>query len=235
LGEDLMAYRDTAGQAGVLGEHYPHQGSSMIFARHEAGGLGCAYHSWLFERGGRCIELPSEGPASSFKAKVRIQAYVTAERQGIGWLYMGPRQNNPPPLPSIELNLDGPTLVKGTPCKYVRQCHWAQALEGDMGAIYDRTQEYLGTTDKVIIAFRRSMLQAAKKFRDTGELPPTVDDASIYRLRGTEVNLPKDANWYEATAPYRVAFAPDLPEEMWPDTRRRRAAQRRPAGTAVGD
>ena len=49
------------------------------------------------------------------------------------------------------------------------------AVQVTMGAIYDRTREYLGTTDKAIIAFRRIMIQAAKTFRDTGELPPTVE------------------------------------------------------------
>ena len=136
LGEDLIAYRDSNGHAGVIGENCPHRGSSMIFARNEDGGLRCAYHGWQFDHTGRCIDMPSEGAASSFKDKVRITAYATQERNGIVWLYMGPRQKNPPPLPGIELNMDGPTLIQGTPFKYVRQCNWAQALEGDIDTVH---------------------------------------------------------------------------------------------------
>jgi phthalate 4,5-dioxygenase len=386
LGEDLIAFRDSKGQPGVVAENCPHRGSSMIFARNEGAGLRCAYHGWKFDTTGACVDMPSEGPNSSFKNKVRIKAYRSEERNGIVWVYMGARKEAPP-LPDLEANLE---MVKGgEPFKYVRQCNWAQALEGDidtvhinflhtkltgefgaegsrlhqadqnphleivntpygyfyaarrdagdvyywritqfvmpwytmvtgpggkvwipvddyntlimewrparsadapreennfenwrqpygykkddltmpwgnwrlkadwdnewlrdrplekselylgilsnplqdsavqvtMGQIYDRTQEYLGTTDKAIIAFRRSMIRAAKTFRDTGELPPTVDDATLYRVRGTACKLPKDMPWIEATAPWREAFSAGPPDEYAVDLYGRRTAE----------
>jgi phenylpropionate dioxygenase-like ring-hydroxylating dioxygenase large terminal subunit len=90
------------------------------------------------------------------------------------------------------------------------------AVQVTMGAIYDRTKEYLGTTDKAIIAFRRIMIAATKAFRDRGELPPTVEDASLYRVRGTACILPKTTNWVEATAPWRTAFTSGPPPEFAP-------------------
>jgi len=374
LGEDLIAYRDTNGCVGVINENCPHRGSSMIFARNEYGGMRCAYHGWKFDHTGACIDMPSEGPNSTFKNKVKIKAYRTQERNGIVWVYMGSRKELPP-LPDLEVNLE--PSDRGLPFKYVRQCNWAQALEGDidtvhinflhtqlngqfsnegsrlhqadsnphleivntpygyfyaarrdagdvyywritqfvmpfytmvtgpggkvwipiddentlimewrsarpeefpreendfsnwrqpfgykpddltmpwgnwrlkadwdnewlrerslekteiflgihsnplqdsavqvtMGQIYDRTQEYLGTTDKAIIAFRRIMIRAAKTFRDTGELPPTVDDATLYRVRGTAAKLPKEMSWIDTTAPWREAFSPGPPPE----------------------
>ena len=83
-----------------------------------------------------------------------------------------------------------------------------------MGAVYDRTKEYLGTTDKAIIAFRRLMIQGAKALRDKGELPPTVDNAALYRARGFHAMLPKDINWIEASEPWRKAFSEGVPEEF---------------------
>ncbi len=375
LGEDLIAYRDSQGRVGVVDENCPHRGSSMIFARNEEGGLRCAYHGWKFDCTGACTDMPSEGEGSNFKDKVRIKSYKTEERNGIVWLYMGPRKE-PPPLPDLEVNLEGsPRGRPGIPFKYVRQCNWAQALEGDidsvhlnflhtrldrpnqitagdsnphfeimttdyghyfgarrtvgdkyywrinqygmpfytavtgpfskvwmpiddyntlimewspsrpptmpreyddltnmdtarqpwgykpdnmmvpwgnwrlkadvdnewmrdrsleknhlflgiysnplqdsavqvtMGAIYDRTKEYLGTTDKAIITFRRLMITAAKKFRDTGELPPTVDNPELYRVRGFSAMLPKEENWVTASEDWRKAFAEPIPEE----------------------
>jgi hypothetical protein len=88
------------------------------------------------------------------------------------------------------------------------------AVQVTMGAIYDRTHEYLGTTDKAIIAFRRVMLDAAKAYRDRGELPATVEDPALYRVRGTAAKLPKEMNWIEATAPWREAFSAGPPEEF---------------------
>jgi len=135
LGEDLIAYRDTEGRVGVVDENCPHRGSSMIFARNEEGGLRCAYHGWKFNGTGACVDMPSEGEQSSFKDKVKIKAYKTQERNGIVWLYMGARKS-PPPLPDIELNLDGGPKREGEPFKYVRQCNWAQALEGDIDSVH---------------------------------------------------------------------------------------------------
>ncbi len=380
LGEDLIAYRDSMGRVGVIDENCPHRGSSMIFARNEEGGVRCAYHGWKYDCSGACIDMPSEGEQSNFKNKVRIKAYRTQERNGIVWVYMGERQLDPPPLPDLEVNMGLKAWGNGTPFKYVRQCNWAQALEGDidtvhinflhrrldgefrtegnrlhqadpnphleimntdygyfygarrdtgdsyywrvtqfvmpfytmvtgpggkvwmpiddentlimewrparkdgmpreyddtatmltgrqpwgykpdnemipwgnwrlkadvdnawrrdhslekeklyvgiysnplqdsavqvtMGAMYDRTKEHLGTTDKAIIAFRRIMIEAAKKLREHGELPPTVDNSALYRVRGTAARLPKDVPWVEATAPWREAFSEGPPPE----------------------
>ncbi|MBM4299063.1 MAG: Rieske 2Fe-2S domain-containing protein, partial [Deltaproteobacteria bacterium] len=41
LGEDLVAYRDTNGRVGLLGEHCSHRGTSLFFGRNEECGLRC--------------------------------------------------------------------------------------------------------------------------------------------------------------------------------------------------
>ena len=38
-----------------------------------------------------------------------------------------------------------------------------------MGPIYDRTSEHLGTTDMLVIASRRALINAAKALREKGE------------------------------------------------------------------
>ncbi len=51
-----------------------------------------------------------------------------------------------------------------------------------MGAIQDRTREHLGTSDKIIMANRRTLLQAIETVRQGGT-PPGVADASVAALR----------------------------------------------------
>jgi hypothetical protein len=87
------------------------------------------------------------------------------------------------------------------------------AVQVTMGAIYDRTKEYLGTTDKAIIAFRRIAIQAAKDLRDKGIVPATVDNPDLYAVRGFSAMLPKDKNWVEMSEPWRKAFAAPIPPE----------------------
>jgi hypothetical protein len=86
-----------------------------------------------------------------------------------------------------------------------------QAITESMGPIIDRTQEHLGTSDAMIIRSRRRVINAAKALRDSGTVPPGVDDPAVYRCRSGGVILPRDADWLAATTELRRAFAPPSP------------------------
>src|SRR5215813_2431740 len=74
LGEDLVAFRDSEGRVGLMAEHCPHRRTSLYFGRNEQGGLRCAYHGWKFDVTGRCMEMPTEPPDSTFPDRVRATA-----------------------------------------------------------------------------------------------------------------------------------------------------------------
>ena len=59
LGERLLAFRDSAGHAALIGEFCSHRGVSLFFGRVEENGIRCAYHGLKFDRTGRCVEVPS--------------------------------------------------------------------------------------------------------------------------------------------------------------------------------
>ena len=69
--------------------------------------------------------------------------------------------------------------------------------------IYDRTHEHLGTTDAMVIVVRRQLARAAKAFRDSGKLPPNVDDVRFNHVRQCEVVLPPGADWIQETEELR--------------------------------
>src|SRR5690348_15879015 len=129
LGEDLVGFRATSGQVGLIQNHCPHRGASLFFGRNEGEGLRCVYHGWKFDRAGACVEMPGEPPESNFASKVRARAYPCVERNDVVWAYMGERPT-PPPLPDLEPNMlaPGECVVQ----KVLRQCNWFQALEGDV-------------------------------------------------------------------------------------------------------
>jgi phenylpropionate dioxygenase-like ring-hydroxylating dioxygenase large terminal subunit len=130
LGEDLVAFRDSAGRVGLLAANCPHRGASLFFGRNEECGLRCAYHGWKFDVAGRCLDMPSEPEESSFRDKVRARAYPCREVNGIVWTYMGPRES-PPPLPAFENNTLPADHVY-PPIVMLEECNWVQALEGDI-------------------------------------------------------------------------------------------------------
>src|SRR6266542_1611519 len=102
LGENLVAFRDTRGQVGLLPVNCPHRGASLFFGRNEECGLRCSYHGWKFDVTGRCVDMPNEPEESTFKDKVRARAYPCQDVNGVIWTYMGPREV-PPALPRFEL------------------------------------------------------------------------------------------------------------------------------------
>jgi phenylpropionate dioxygenase-like ring-hydroxylating dioxygenase large terminal subunit len=133
LGEELIAFRDTADRVGLIANHCPHRGASLFFGRNEAHGLRCVYHGWKFDVTGACVDMPNEPPESSFKTKIRATAYPCSERAGVIWAYLGPR-TEPPPLPDLEANMlsEGHWRVSAT----MRECNYFQALEGDIDTVH---------------------------------------------------------------------------------------------------
>jgi phthalate 4,5-dioxygenase oxygenase subunit len=127
LGEQLIAFRDSSGQVGLVANNCPHRGASLFFGRNEEHGLRCVYHGWKFDVTGACVDMPNEPAESDFRTKVKVAAYPTVERGGIVWTYMGPR-GSLPPLPDIEANM----LPDAQADAVLRECNWLQALEGDI-------------------------------------------------------------------------------------------------------
>ena len=129
LGEDLVAFRDTSGNVGLVTAFCPHRRAPMFFGRNEEHGLRCVYHGWKFDRSGACVDMPSEPPDSLFKTKVAIASYPTWEGGGMLWTYMGPPEKQPP-LPDYELVRVPPTHRFTS--KTLQHCNYLQGLEGGL-------------------------------------------------------------------------------------------------------
>jgi phthalate 4,5-dioxygenase len=130
LGEDLLAWRDSNGNAAIMSAACPHRGASLFYGRNEESGLRCVYHGWKFDVSGRCVDMPNEPPESNFKDKVRATAYKAADRGGIIWAYMGSRET-PPSLPDFEWCTLPEEQVHHA-FKGIYECNWMQGLEGDI-------------------------------------------------------------------------------------------------------
>jgi phthalate 4,5-dioxygenase oxygenase subunit len=133
LGEDLVAFRDSDGRLGVLGEFCPHRGASLAFGRNEACGLRCLYHGWKFDVDGNVVDMSSEPAGSAMLKAVKQKAYRAREAGGFVWIWMGAadamREFEPPAwAPRPELNW---AIVK-----MHAACNWAQVLEGSIDSAH---------------------------------------------------------------------------------------------------
>jgi len=133
LGEELIAFRTTSGDVGLIRNACPHRGASLFFGRNEEDGLRCVYHGWKFDVSGACVDMPSEPAESNFKSKVHARAYPTRERGGVIWAYMGMRAE-PPPLPDLEANMqpEGKSAIYNI---FIRS-NFMQNWEGEMDTVH---------------------------------------------------------------------------------------------------
>ena len=86
----------------------------------------------------------------------------------------------------------------------------------DGEALYDRTAENLGSTDAMIIAVRAQLLNAVKKYRDTGQAPANLDDVSFDRVRAASVLIPDDVDWKAYSKLARSADSGEPPSDDVP-------------------
>jgi phthalate 4,5-dioxygenase len=133
VGEDLVAFRDSNGKLGVLDEHCPHRGASLVFGRNEECGLRCLYHGWKFDVDGNILEMSSEPDGAALKQSLRQRAYPAREAGGFVWAWLGPKEKmrefQPPawaPVPGIQYAI----------VKMHAACNWAQVLEGSIDSAH---------------------------------------------------------------------------------------------------
>jgi hypothetical protein len=90
------------------------------------------------------------------------------------------------------------------------------------GPVHDRTREYLGTSDRIIVAYRRLLLRAIEQAA-RGERPPMVlDAAGAQAVRGpvTIDGIGPAADWqrywreYDGARRRRSAWAAAMPDPL---------------------
>jgi hypothetical protein len=125
MGESLVLFRDDQGRYGLIERACPHRGTDLAYGRLEDGGLRCAFHGWLFDVTGACLQTPAEPDGSNLCANIRQKAYPVVERSGILFAYMGP--GAPPELPHFDCFVAPSSHTFAF--KGMIDCNWLQSLE----------------------------------------------------------------------------------------------------------
>ncbi|MDB6001602.1 MAG: Phthalate 4,5-dioxygenase [Rhizobacter sp.] len=94
LGEDFVAFRDSAGRVGVFDELCMHRGASLALGRVEEGGLRCLFHGWKFSVDGTVLDTPNQ-PDPKYRERMKAPAYSVREEGGLVWAYIGPKDRQP--------------------------------------------------------------------------------------------------------------------------------------------
>ena len=130
LGEALVLFRDRSGRVGLLADHCSHRGASLLYGRVEERGIACAYHGWLYDTAGNCLECPAEPADSKFHLTVKHRAYPVEKLMGLYWAYLGPL-----PAPPIR-RLD----VAAYPVEHIQEmiydANWVQIVENHVDSTH---------------------------------------------------------------------------------------------------
>jgi phenylpropionate dioxygenase-like ring-hydroxylating dioxygenase large terminal subunit len=139
LGEDLILFRDMAGQPGLLYPRCAHRGTSLYYGRVEERGIRCCYHGWLYDVTGRCLEQPCEPNGGDKRGNIRQPWYPVEERYGLVFAYLGPPEKKPllPRYDALDelgagetLEADDSSIGSGGPA--IVPCNWLQHFENVM-------------------------------------------------------------------------------------------------------
>ncbi len=129
LGEDLVLFKDKGGNVGLIADHCVHRGASLVYGRTEERGIACAYHGWLYDTSGNCLETPAEPADSKFHLTVRIKAYPVQKFIGMYWAYLGPQPAPVIPHYDLWVRKDGRRHLYLQP---QLDANWLQPMENSM-------------------------------------------------------------------------------------------------------
>jgi phenylpropionate dioxygenase-like ring-hydroxylating dioxygenase large terminal subunit len=125
LGQDFVLFRDERGRYGLLDRDCPHRGADLAFGRLEDGGLRCAFHGWLFDVTGQCLEVPAEPERSTLCTRIKQKSYPVVLKSGILFAYLG--QGEPPAFANFDCFVAPDSHVFAF--KGHMASNWLQALE----------------------------------------------------------------------------------------------------------
>jgi len=137
LGEDLVIFKTTKGNIGLVHKACPHRRASMVYGKTEERGIRCCYHGWLFSPDGEILETPGEDsdskPAAKLRETFKLGAYPIIEFNGLVFSYLGPIDKIPefPHYDSFEI--PGNT---SSPYRIDYNCNWIQVLDAIMDPIH---------------------------------------------------------------------------------------------------
>lgn len=129
LCEDLVLFQTKTGELGLLDDRCSHRGVSLSYGRVEERGIACAYHGWLYDIQGHCLETPAEAADSNFCRTVKHKAYPVQKLAGLYWAYLGPQPAPAIPKYDVWARTDGWHWLRVLP---QLDCNWLQAMENSV-------------------------------------------------------------------------------------------------------
>ncbi|MDQ3002812.1 MAG: aromatic ring-hydroxylating dioxygenase subunit alpha [Fibrobacterota bacterium] len=106
LERPLVLWRTTGGDAIAMEDRCAHRNAPLSEGQVFDGRIGCPYHGWVYDREGRCVSVPSEGPDAP-PPSCKVPSHPVRERHGLIWVWMGEGEPSGDPFPMPYLDAPG--------------------------------------------------------------------------------------------------------------------------------
>ncbi|RON25051.1 (2Fe-2S)-binding protein [Pseudomonas brassicacearum] len=129
-GEELVLFRNAAGQAFALEDRCPHRRVPLALGRVVESGLQCGYHGWTFDgASGGCTQIPNLHAGERVPARYAARAFAVREANGFvhAWLGDGAPQGE---LPSSDYQPSGREFTGSTIVNMSHDQYLAAMLDG---------------------------------------------------------------------------------------------------------
>ena len=147
LGEEVILWR--SGERALAWENLCiHRGARLSLGKIRNGLLQCAYHGWIYNDEGRCVEIPAQ-PGVEIPKRACVRAFQVVEKLGLIWINLSDADTRPVNLPEFDDEsffhvICGPYSLKASAPRIIENfldiAHFPFVHEG-----------FLGVADKALI------------------------------------------------------------------------------------
>ena len=173
----------------LLDRDCPHRGADLAFGRLEDGGLRCAFHGWLFDVDGNCLETP--GRADDLEAVRRASASAptrSCEKGGILLAYLG-KASRRPFRSSTASPRPAPILSPSRACSNATGCRrWRSASIPAHASFLHRFFEDEDTSDRL----RQAISRRLRRHRPADDQDPARIRSADHQRRGHRIRPAPD-------------------------------------------
>lgn len=101
LGENIVLFLDGDGQPAALRDRCCHRTARLSKGWCKNGHIQCGYHGWVYDRGGRVVEIPQYEPGREIPKDYATTAYHCTARHGYAWVALETPEADIPAMPEF--------------------------------------------------------------------------------------------------------------------------------------
>jgi phenylpropionate dioxygenase-like ring-hydroxylating dioxygenase large terminal subunit len=133
MGEKMIAWRNSSGNAAVMSDKCPHRGVALSLSTHKNDCIICPFHGFEYDITGACKVVPANGQGVKPPNALHVNTYPTREENGYIYIWWGEEQESYPTVPWFESI--GSDLVYAS-----QKDHWAnhysRAIENQLDVVH---------------------------------------------------------------------------------------------------